>query len=454
MFELAFLVLVGPPVRSADVEPVEVHGVEPPIESPAESSTEPPIEPPVEARVDPPVEIEDADPPEAPADPAPAVDTESTDERPNPSPTWQARLFVDVGYAFNSNIPDNHVYRGMFTNPRTNELAVNAVGAFVRHPATDEEPWSVELGLHAGAAVDSLTSGEPVAGGDDGQFAGAEVFKHIALANAGFRARRTKTSIAAGVFEGPMGIGSFWTANNWNYTTSWESNVVPYYLAGGRIAQELPGGVELSGWVVNGFQAYSDANSVPSGQVGLAWSPERRERKTQVSGASHVYFGPEGESLAAADWLVYWDTWAALDIGERAGVAAVWDLGVDRVGRSGDARSLYTGGALFVRGVLVDRDNLEVDLSLRPEASWDRDGRFFGVDQWLLSGTGTLGLRAWDHLLLRAEYRYDHSTAADGFFYRGTATNPAATGLARSQHLVSLSLTAWWDFWFSGAAKR
>ncbi|NVB42270.1 outer membrane beta-barrel protein [Pseudenhygromyxa sp. WMMC2535] len=376
-----------------------------------------------------------------------------------PPKTWQAELFVDLSYGFSSNWPDNHIYRGMYTSPRLHELAVNAVGAFVRHRVNDSEPWWFELGLHAGAAVDALTSAEPIPGGPDGKYAGAEVFKHIALANAGFRIRKTKTSLGAGVFEGPMGVGSFWTANNWNYTTSWESNVVPYYLAGAKIVQELPGNVEIAGWFVNGFQSYADLNAVPSGLVQLTWARPSREVGPPRTGPSNltvstnVYFGPESTDLAPQDWLVYWDTWASWDFDDHFSVAGVWDLGVDRPGRAREQQSLYTGGALFLRGTVFDRDNARIDLAVRPEASWDRDGRFFGVDQWLLSGTFSANLRLWDHLLLRAEYRYDHSTAEDGFFYHAEFTGDDDRPLASNQHTVFMAMTGWWDFWF-GRAER
>jgi hypothetical protein len=59
-----------------------------------------------------------------------------------------------------------------------------------------------------------LAAAEPIAGGDAGRFAGAEVFKPIALAHAGFRIRKSKTSIGAGVFDSPFGISDFWSFRN------------------------------------------------------------------------------------------------------------------------------------------------------------------------------------------------------------------------------------------------
>jgi hypothetical protein len=373
---------------------------------------------------------------------------------------WQVELFVDIAYGFNSNFPDNHVYRGMYTNPRTNELSVSNVGAFVKHRVTPREPWQFELGFHAGAAVDALTEKDPIPGGPDGKYAGSEVFKHIALANAGFELR-SKTFFGAGVFASPLGVGSFWTKDNWNYTTSWESNVVPYYLAGVKIAQQLPGNVELAGWFVNGFQSYADFNSVPSGLVTVTWNRPAvdvgppRTGTNSLSLSTQLYFGPESVDLHPADWMVYWDTWVVWNFDDHFGLAAVWDLGVDRVGRVGDRpldpdgeQLLYTGGALLARGTVFEREHVRMDLALRPEASWDRDGRFFGVEQWLISGTATASMSLWDHLLLRMEYRYDYSTAEHGFFYRDEFGSDDAIALAHDQHTVFLSLTAWWDFWF------
>jgi hypothetical protein len=403
--------------------------------------------------------------PEPDPDPEPEPAPEPDPAAKPPAKTWQASLFVDVAYGFNSNFPDNKVYRGMYTNPRTNELAVNNVGAFIRHGITADEPWQFELGFHAGAAVDALTSAEPIPGGPDGQYAGSEVFKHIALANAGFQIRKTKTTLSAGVFESPMGIGSFWTKNNWNYTTTWESNIVPYFLAGAKVAQQL-GDFELAAWFVNGFQTYADLNSVPSGLLTLTWARPPIDAGPPRTGASNltvstqVYFGPERLDLHPADWLVYWDTWAIWDFDDHFSLGAVWDLGVDKAGRAGSRplapdgeQQLYTGGALFARGTVFEREHVRMDLAARPEASWDRDGRFFGVDQWLISGTGTANMWLWNHLLLRMEYRYDFSTATDGFFYREEFGSDGAIGLAQDQHTVFLSLTAWWDFWFASSRK-
>ncbi len=390
---------------------------------------------------DPPV----AEGPSAEAGPIPEPDPSAESETPR---SWQAELFVDTLYAFNSNMPANHVNRGMTTSPRTGELNVNTMGAFVRHRATDAEPWWIELGFHAGPAVDALVGPDPIPGGADGRYAGVEVFKHIALANAGVRIRKTKTSLGAGVFESPLGLSSFWTFRNSTYMPMWQNHIVPYYFSGARISQEVPGGLTLSGWVVNGAATYADANQVPSGVFSLMYSPPPRKGMAGLSVNSHVLFGPEGVDISPDDWYVLWDTTIVYDPISRFSIAAAWDFAMERPGRALAEQNLYTGGGLLLRGTAVDRPNVRFDLVVRQDVLWDRDGRFFGVPQWLITPTAGAHLRLWDHLLLRAEYRFDYSTATEGFFYRGDATTDGGPGLARTQHTLFLNLTGLWDFWF------
>lgn len=380
-------------------------------------------------------------------EPAPEPEPELAPE-PELERTWQAEVFVDIYYGFNSNSPDNHLLRGFTTAPRSGEIVPNVVGGFIRHRATEREPWWFELGLHAGAAVDSLVAAEPIAGGAAGRFAGVEVFKHIALANAGFRIRKTKTSIGAGVLESPFGLSSFWSFRNTTYTPMSQNNIVPYYFAGARISQEIKGGLTLSAWLVNGAQTYSDANKAPSGVASLSWSPAARKGMHGLTINSHVLFGPEGQSIAPEDWFILWDTTIVWAFDEHFSMAAAWDLSIENPGRGRTDQNLYTGGGILARGTVLETKIARLDLVVRPDFLWDRDGRFFGVSQWLISPSAGADLALWERLTFRVQYRYDTSTAPAGFFYRGDATTDGAPGLARQQHTVLFGLIGIWDFWF------
>jgi hypothetical protein len=396
---------------------------------PAEADVPPEPEPEDDVHVPTPV-------PEAAApEPAAAPEKEASEEKPSaPEQTFTAGLFIDTAYLVNSNLPDNHIYRGAITTPRTNEFTINLAVAHFEHRAVKKEPWRLQLALQAGAAADATWGEEPVPGGDDGRYAGPEAWKHIGLANAGFRVPKIATEVFGGVMSAPFGIGSLWSKDNWNYSPSWLANGSPYYFAGGAIQQPLPGGYGVYAWVVNGWQTVGDVNKVPSYLVGLTWAED------DLSAASAVYFGPETAFIAPEYWRVLSDTTLAWNR-ERVGVAAIVDVGQERVATSpGEPRAVWVAGAGFVRGRILQRERVALELSARPEAFWDRDGRMYGVPQTLISGTGTFGAVLFDHVLARVEYRYDHSTAPGGFFFVGQRTSPDAPGLAGDQHTVFFSL--------------
>jgi hypothetical protein len=351
--------------------------------------------------------------------------------------TFSAGLFVDTAYIFNSNLPDNHLYRGAITTPRTGEFTINLAVAHFQHRAVEKEPWRLQLALQAGAAAEATWGDEPIPGGDDGRYAGPEAWKHIGLANAGFRIPRVATEVFGGVMSAPFGIGGLWSKDNWNYSPSWLANGSPYYLAGGAMEQPLPGGYGVYAWVVNGWQTVGDVNKVPSYLVGLTWAED------DLAVASAVYFGPETRVIAPDTWRVLSDTTLTWNT-ERIGVAGIVDVGQERVATlPGQPQAVWVAGAAFVRGRILQREAVALELSARPEAFWDRDGRIYGVPQTLVSATGTFGAVLFHHVLARVEYRYDHSTAEQGFFYVGARTAADTPGLARNQHVVFLSLVGY-----------
>lgn len=349
--------------------------------------------------------------------------------------------FVDSAWGYSSTNPANHVNQGHTPTPRINEFALNNVTVYGRHDYTPRQPWSIELALQAGSAPSALVAPEPVIGGDEGAFAGADVFRHISRANAGVRLgarRRLPTDIEGGLMVSPLGIGGFWLHENWNYTVSWESNVVPYYLMGGHIRQALPHGLRLDGWLVNGFQIIGETNRVPSGIVALSWAND------DVEANQFLYFGPEHVDENPEAWRVHSTSQFVWDV-DRFGLGAVWDVGSEkRTDLLGEPHHLWTGGAAFFRAKVFELGPSRLDAAIRPEAWWDRDGVMFGVEQWLASGTATLALDLWSHFLIKTEYRYDHSTADEGFWYRGQGQS-----LSTDQHAVWLAFAGYFELAFA-----
>ena len=364
-----------------------------------------------------------------------SLSREPSDTAHTDPPPWRAGAFVDTGYAFNNNRPGNHVYRGHVPTPRTNEFTVNLAGVYVRRESTPLLPWTFELGLHVGPAANALVAAEPGAGSD---FAGSNVWRHLAVANTSVDIRRSRTSIAGGLFVSPIGIGGAWTKDNWNTTVSWESNAAPFYLLGARLTQDIGSVLQVQAWLINGWQTMSDANHVPSGLLGLVVTPA-----PGLQWAHYLYFGPDSAATAVERWRIHADTQVVYDR-PRFGVGAVWDVGGDGASRT---PAFWTGGAIFSRARLAAAGPLQWELALRPECWWDRDGAMFGVRQWLVSGTATTSLRLYDAMLVRLEYRYDRSTAPSGFFFRGDAIT-TTDALAAQQHSVFVNLVGYYEFSF------
>lgn len=300
--------------------------------------------------------------PEPSTEPTPVPDPREAAEPIEPLRTWGVAASVDIAYLLSTNFPRNHVYRGMVPTPRVGEVTPNVVSVSLDHMITPEEPWRVELLLHAGAGVDALIEPEPVPGGADGRYAGAEAFKHIGLANAGVRLK-SGTTLEGGLMPAPLGLEWFWPHRNAHQTVSWTANGTPFYLMGAHVEQELPAGFDVFAWVVNGWQTMADLNSAPSYLVGLNWSP-----REELVAAAMVYFGPDDVDISPEAWRVHGDAFVAWS-GERLGLAAVWDAGRERLTtQMGAPVALWTGGGVFARGTVVSRERVVLDLAARPEA--------------------------------------------------------------------------------------
>jgi hypothetical protein len=425
---LAVLGVAAPEsVEEADVPP------EPSLEAALEDA--PPQPEPAVADETPRSDDEVAEPP----DPHEEHESPPPEEDAPEAGPWVLGGFIDAAYLASSNLPNNHIYRGMFSSPRTNELTLNLAGVYVERTPGKRDPFHLELALHLGPAADALLSGEPTPGGEDSQFAGVETWKHLARANAGL-SLDTGTDITAGLMVCPIGLGVFWTLPNWHYTTPWTLNAVPYYLLGARVSQKVGDKVQLQGWVVNGWQTMGDINKVPSYVAAIVITPV-----DDVTIQELVYFGPDDLDIRPRAWRTFvnsqigWNT-------ERVGVAALFDIGRERLTMlPGEPVALWLAPAADVRWRVLGKRHTW-DMAVRGGGYWDRDGRMFGVRRnWLIEGVYTNDVRLFDHVLLRVEYRYDHATAEGGFFYRGAATNAASPGLASDQHTVVAALTGYFE---------
>jgi len=347
---------------------------------------------------------------------------------------WEVGGFLDANYAFNHNLPDNHIKRGTAGQPRTGEFTVNLAVVYIRRDALPGRlSPTFELALQAGPATDALMRDEPTPGGDASRAAGAEVWKHIGRANVGLKTR-TGTEISAGIFSSPIGFGIHWTPYNWNYTPSWQLDSVPYYLAGLRVMHPIDARHGIHLWVVNGWQTAADNNKAPSFMLGYTYTPSPR-----FALAHYNYSGPENADMRLGAWRVLSDTQFTYNT-DRFGISALFDLAAERrTDLPGKPWNLWSAAALFTRWRVLGKQRTW-DMAARPEWFWDRDGRIFGVRQHLIAGTYTNDVRVAENLLIRVEYRYDRSISQSGYFYRGAAITDGAAGLGFDQHTIYFAI--------------
>ncbi len=361
---------------------------------------------------------------------------------------WEVGGFIDANYVYNSNMPDNHVNRLRSAVPRTGEFSLNLAVVYIRRDALPGRfSPTFELALQAGPAADALMSYEPTPGGDASRFAGMEVFKHLGRANVGFKTKRG-TELSFGMHLSPVGIGIHWTPFNWNYTASWELDGVPYYLTGLKLVHTINDRHGLQLWVVNGWQTLTDTNKAPSVMLGYTFTPSPR-----FNFATFAYAGPDQADIRLAAWRLYSDTQFTYNV-DRFGIGALFDIGSERLtDQPGKPVALWTTGALFTRWRVLGKQRTW-DMAARPEVYWDRDGRIYGVpNNLLLAATYTNAVRLTENLLVRLEYRYDHSTLRQGYFYRGPAILDDDPKFARQQHTVFLAVAGVFAHRFGQARK-
>lgn len=436
---VALHLLLSPAVRAQTPASRDYAGAEaaeaPPAPEPAPAEP-PPAPPPAPSSAKPAV------PATTPTDPAavPVAATlpaASADDAVTP---WAVGGFVDTQYIINSNFPDNHIMRGTVVTSRTGEFSPNLVVAYIRRDPI-RTPWMFELALQAGPAADALYYTEPIPGGDAGRYAGVEVFKHIGRANVGVKLR-SGTEIAAGLMVAPTHFGSFWAKDNWHSSITWGYSSVPFFLMGARVYQPIGDKFGVGLWLANAYGLEGDNNKAPSGLLNLVAFPIKNLALVQ-----NVYAGPEDASLRPEAWRLLLDSQVVYNT-EKWGIAVVGDYGREKLTfKAGSPVAQWANGMVSVRWHVLGTKH-RWGMAVRPEVFWDRHGRIFSSpdrDNVLLGATFTNDLRFFDAVMFRLEYRFDHSTAPSGFFYRGAAITDDAAGLAADQHSIIFNFIGYFE---------
>jgi hypothetical protein len=331
---------------------------------------------------------------------------------------------VDVYGDVNFNTPADHAnfLPGTGTSgKRADEVSVNLVSIEV---VKDPEPVGFHIWLGAGTGADVVHSAETV-----GVVAGPEVWKYVQQASISATIPVGRgLVIEGGIYPSHIGLETFASQANWNYTRGWMGEYSPYYQTGIKATYAFDDSWSAQVQVLNGWQRIGDNNDGKSFGTQVAWK----------AGPSvlvfNTFFGPE-LNHDDSHWRFFFDLVWTLDVGPTTKLGLTADYGLQQ--RPSETDAVWHAASLFLRQQLGPK----WAVSLRAEYYRDPQGFMSGTPQTLVEGTLTLEYRPWDYLVLKLEGRQDHSTAA--VFSGGTIVGPGGqTNKLHNQTLLLLGAVA------------
>lgn len=280
--------------------------------------------------------------------------------------------FVDLGYLHNGNRPGNHanfVPGTGTTGRRANELTLNLAQVQWSRSVSAEQPLGFTLSLVAGEGSEVVHAGEPD---------GGDALRHFYQASVAYRLQNGLV-LEAGVYPSHIGMESFSSKDNWNYTRSWLGELSPYYQAGVKASYSF--NARWSGQVhlLNGWQLVSDNND------GKAIGTQIAYANGPLTASVNTFVGPEladdDQSLRKlADLVVLYRVTPRLQLGASV------DAGAQE--RPGEKEANWNGFGGYARYAASDRHAVAV----RVEQFRDPESGISGAPQTLRGATLTYEL--------------------------------------------------------------
>jgi hypothetical protein len=298
--------------------------------------------------------------------------------------------FVDLYYAYNANHPANgfNFLPGTGTTAKeANAFSVNLAQFEVSLPA---DPVGFRVSVGAGTGEEVLHVSEP----------GGSEWTHLILASVTYQTRVGRgLSFEGGIMPCHVGMESFFSKDDWNYTRSWMAEYSPYYLTGIKVAYPFTDRWSGAFYVVNGWQIIAENNSAKTFGTQVAYGSGK------VTTSFNVLAGPELPGNDS-DWRVLGDFVLTVRPTDAWSVGVTFDAA--RESQPAGASASWWGAAVYARYSLqADR----YAFALRAEHFDDPEGAISGTVQELNEGTLTFEYRPSKHLIVKLEGRYDRSSA-------------------------------------------
>jgi len=349
-------------------------------------------------------------------------------------PQWQYGGFVDLGYSFDFNHPEDHVFRSRGTVWHVNELDWNMAGAYVKKDVSDQSRLGGTLTIQAGrdSEIFGFSATAP-------NLAGSKWLRHLGQTNLSYLAPVGKgLTVQGGIFASLIGYDSLYSKDNLSYTRPWGADFTPYLMMG--VNASYPFNEKLTGalFAITGYWHLANANSVPSLGGQLVYKPI-----TSLTLKETVFAGPHQSNTSLNYWRFLTDS-IVESKRDRVTVGFEYIYSAERVAVPGSPHALMMASQLPAHWAM----GKQWSLTVRPEFFWDRDGRWTLARQTVKAVTTTLEYRIpyrKASTIVRLEHRYDDSRGPEGGFFRGAAISPFVVPLTPTQHLLILGLIFTFD---------
>jgi hypothetical protein len=338
---------------------------------------------------------------------------------------------VDSYYGYNFNNPANRTSGLRLFDNATNQFALNLIELGLDKAPDASSRLGYDFTLGFGNAMNVVNSTDP---------GGLGFAQYLKSAYASYLAPVGKgLTLSFGKFVTPVGAEVIESNKNWNYSRSLLFNyAIPFYHFGLSGAYTFSDKYTLTGYVVNGWNNLVDTyNSGKTGGLSFAWNPNKK-----VSITEGWLGGPGATQLDGGNWRNLSDTVITYTPNSKLSLMANADYGRSEkpVGFRGPVD--WSGIAGYVKYQL---DPLWA-VAGRYEYYNDHDGFttggfqtigllpvFVATPQHVNEITATVERKFVQHLITRAEYRFDDSNNPHAF-------NKDAAKFANTQSTVSAGL--------------
>jgi hypothetical protein len=207
-------------------------------------------------------------------------------------------VLMDVGYALSLEHPVDHTIVGSGLTNRSNEFQVEHFGIGGDFHVPDGNGANYvrarimsQLGLY-GSAIPRNDATPGI-----GQWDLVGAYRYVTEMYAGYHFDKMYgVNVDAGIFPSYIGLWSFYEAENWSDTPSFNSSNTPWFFNGMRIQTFPTARFKQEYWLINGWQTYGTANSLPGVGTQTLWRP-----RGWISLITNNYWGhdtPQVENLS------------------------------------------------------------------------------------------------------------------------------------------------------------